>query len=82
MAAPTALILGAGFSHVAGLPLAKDLFDSEFLIPSRAANRRYEAVLREWRAWKLTHPAQGPELFLSELYRTGTRGPGPLGMGG
>jgi hypothetical protein len=33
MSASTALILGAGFSHVAGLPLAKDLFDSEFLIP-------------------------------------------------
>ena len=77
MSSPTALILGAGFSHVAGLPLAKDLFDSEFLIPSREAKRRYEAVLREWRAWKSVHPTQGPEQFLSELYRTATRGPIP-----
>ena len=77
MSASTALILGAGFSHVAGLPLAKDLLDSEFLIPSREARRRYEAVLREWRAWKSIHPTERPEQFLSELYRTATRGPVP-----
>jgi hypothetical protein len=47
------------------------------LIPSREAKRRYEAVLREWQAWKSVHPARGPEQFLSELYRTATRGPVP-----
>lgn len=77
MSAATALILGAGFSHVAGLPLAKNLFDAEFLIPSREAKRSYEAVLREWRAWKSVHPIQGPEQFLSELYGTATTGPIP-----
>src|SRR5580704_9943621 len=47
---PTAVILGAGFSYVAGLPLAKDLFDCEFFIPSKAAGDRFETVLQNWRA--------------------------------
>jgi hypothetical protein len=71
------LILGAGFSHVAGHPLAKDLFDSEFVVPSREAKRRYEVVLRGWQAWKSINPGQGPEQFLTELYRAAALGPIP-----
>jgi len=66
----TGVILGAGFSHIAGLPLAKDLFDSEFLIPSKAATQRFEIVLQSWRAWQSMHPAHGPEQFLTEIYRS------------
>jgi hypothetical protein len=47
---PTVIILGAGFSHVAGLPLAKDLFDAEMFTSSKAAERRFSAVLQNWRA--------------------------------
>ena len=67
---PTAVILGAGFSYVAGLPLAKDLFDCEFFIPSKAAEDRFETVLQNWRAWQSTHPEHGPEQFLTEIYRS------------
>jgi len=77
MSSSTALILGAGFSHVAGHPLAKDLFDSGSAIPSLEAKRRYEVVLRGWRAWKAIHPSQGPEQFLTELYRAAVLGPIP-----
>jgi SIR2-like domain len=74
---PTAVILGAGFSYVAGLPLAKDLFESEYLVPSRAAERRYAAVRLGWRAWRSAHPDQGPEQFLTEIYRSPKIGPVP-----
>jgi hypothetical protein len=66
---PTAVILGAGFSHVAGLPLAKDLFDSEFFVISKAAKRRFTRVIQSWRAWRSMHPEHGPEQFLTEIYR-------------
>lgn len=66
---PTAVILGAGFSHVAGLPLAKDLLNSEFFVTSKAAQRRFITVLQSWRAWRSMHPEQGPEQFLTEIYR-------------
>ena len=67
---PTVIILGAGFSYVAGLPLAKDLFDAEMFAPSKAAERRFSAVLQSWRAWQSTHPGHGPEQFLTEIYHS------------
>jgi hypothetical protein len=73
----TALILGAGFSFVAGLPLAKDLFDGEYFVPSKAAEKRYEAVLQSWRAWRSIRPDQGPEEFLTEIYQSPKIGPVP-----
>jgi hypothetical protein len=74
---PTAVILGAGFSYIAGLPLAKDLFDSEFFLPSNAAERRFAAVLKSWRAWQSMHPEHGPEQFLTGIYRSPKIGPVP-----
>ncbi len=73
----TAVILGAGFSSIAGLPLAKDLFDSEVFVPSRAAERRFNAVLHSWRAWQALHPGDGPEQFLTSIYRSDKIGPVP-----
>jgi hypothetical protein len=73
----TTLILGAGFSFVAGLPLAKDLFNCEFFVPSKAAERRYEAVLQSWREWRSRRPDQGPEQFLTEIYQSPKIGPVP-----
>ena len=66
MSSSTAVILGAGFSHVAGLPLANDLFNSDVLVTSKAAERRYTAVLDGWQTWKSTHRDQGPEQFLTD----------------
>src|SRR5580704_11720604 len=74
---PTAVILGAGFSYVAGLPFAKDLFDCEFFIPSKAAEQRFAAVLQSWRAWQSMHGEHGPEQFLTEIYRSPKIGPVP-----
>jgi hypothetical protein len=74
---PTGVILGAGFSYVAGLPLAKDLFDCEFYVPSEAAERRFAAVLQSWRAWQSMHREHGPEQFLTEIYRSPKIGPVP-----
>lgn len=64
----TVLILGAGFSYVAGLPLAKDLFNAEVLLTSNRATRHYEAVLASWKRWSQENPNKGPEEFLSEIY--------------
>jgi hypothetical protein len=69
----TAVIVGAGFSYVAGLPLAQDLFAGDVFASSRAAGVRYQRVLRAWEAWSATHDG-GPEQFLSEVYRTDPNG--------
>jgi hypothetical protein len=74
---PTGVILGAGFSYVAGLPLAKDLFHADIFASSKAARRRFEAVLHSWRTWQSMHPGQGPEEFLTKIYRSPRIGPVP-----
>jgi len=65
----TAVILGAGYSSLAGLPLAAHLLDDHFYITSRGAERRFDAVLAAWKDFRAGHPAAWPELFLTELYR-------------
>lgn len=65
----TAIVLGAGFSFVAGLPLARDLLDSSVYVASRSADRRFGAVWRSWENFLGSHPDHGPEQFLTELYR-------------
>ena len=64
-----AAILGAGFSHVAGLPLARDLLSGDVYVPSRAAERRWAAVLEDFERWKDHHPGEGPEQYLGHLFR-------------
>lgn len=77
MRSSTAVILGAGFSHAAGLPLAKNLFDAEYLIPSRGAAQRFSAVLESWHSWRSINPDQGPEQFLTEAYGSTASAPIP-----
>ncbi|MBX4263769.1 hypothetical protein [Clostridium estertheticum] len=43
------LILGASFSHVAGVPLTKDIFNSDMSVVSISSDKRYETV---WNAWE------------------------------
>lgn len=62
------VILGAGFSHAAGLPLARDLFEVGVASPSRGASKRFRAVGEAWRAWKGRHPGGGAEQFLAEVF--------------
>jgi len=64
----TALILGAGFSWVAGLPLANQLFDGEVLITSRRSEENFEEVINSWNDWKKGNPFKGAEQFISEVY--------------
>jgi hypothetical protein len=64
----TSVILGAGFSYVAGLPLAKDLFDSATFIFSKAAEKRHNEVWNVFDQWRKDNPNFGPEQFLQSVY--------------
>lgn len=66
--APTAvLLLGAGWSRLAGRPLTSEFFDHPPFAPSEAAARSYERVMEAWRSWVASHPGQGPEQFLADI---------------
>ncbi|MBK8259987.1 MAG: hypothetical protein IPK80_01455 [Nannocystis sp.] len=62
-----AVIAGAGFSFVAGLPLTRDLFHAKPYTGSEAANERSLRVLETWQQWHAQHPDQGPEQFLTAV---------------
>jgi len=61
-------ILGAGYSHVAGLPLAKDLLATEAVPLSDAAAGRFRAVWDDFAAWRQFNPSREAEEYLTELY--------------
>lgn len=65
-----ALILGAGFSKAAGLPLTKELFDE---LPTEPIEHQslvvqHEAVRTAWLRWSAANPGKGTEEWMSELY--------------
>ena len=60
-------ILGAGFSHIAGLPLASDLLTSQVYAASDAALRRHSAVWIDYKAWN-SGQHQPTELYLTRLF--------------
>lgn len=64
----TSVILGAGFSYVAGLPLAKDLFDSGLFIFSKVAEKRHNQVWNVFNQWRKDNPNLGPEQFLQSIF--------------
>lgn len=61
----TAIIVGAGFSFSAGLPLTKDLFNADVFIGSDQAQARMSRVFRSWQEWSAANTTSGPEQFLS-----------------
>ena len=71
----TALILGAGFSAAAGLPLASGLFDTSVLVASAGARKRFARVRDSFQRWKATRVDNGPEQYLGALYSGEVRGP-------
>lgn len=74
----TAIILGAGFSHVAGLPLTRNLFDTEGVLPrfqSAAVENNHREVLGAYQSWRRTHPNANAEQWLKELYDLKDVGP-------
>jgi len=61
--------LGAGFSSAAGVPLAKDLFRSNYILAlSERSRKRFEAVLEHYRHWQAINPGAHAEQFMSDLY--------------
>jgi len=66
------VILGAGFSHAAGLPLVRDLFDLGASSPraqSKAAQESYEKVRWAFARVQRHDPSLAAESWLAELYR-------------
>lgn len=67
----TAVILGAGFSFVTGLPLTRNLFDTSGTLPrsqSAAAGRNHLEVSSAYSNWLMRHPGANAEEWLLELY--------------
>ncbi|MBV8858475.1 MAG: hypothetical protein JOZ02_16195 [Acidobacteria bacterium] len=64
------VILGAGFSYVAGLPLTKDLFETSILPSTKSdkAKRNHEEVMAAWKVWKKENPEGNAEQWLRLLY--------------
>lgn len=68
-----AVILGAGWSRVAGLPLAKELMSARYLVLSMAAEDRLVQVRRRWESWRVDNPGD-PEVFFGEAYNSAVSG--------
>jgi hypothetical protein len=62
--------LGAGYSSVAGVPLAKNLFRPNYLLAamSERSHRRFTTVREHYENWQQHHPAEYPEQYLGHLY--------------
>ena len=68
-------LLGAGFSYVAGVPLAKDLLKPIRLITMSERSRRRFLVVREhYETWQRDHPGEYPEQYMGLVY---TQSAGP-----
>lgn len=61
-------LIGAGYSFVAGLPLAKDLLSADAAIVSRRAKKQYQAVWEDYGKWLNENQAGYPEEYLTILY--------------
>jgi hypothetical protein len=72
------VILGAGWSFVAGLPLAKDLISLPLDVSSKKAVGRSKRVLAAFARWSTENPDSHTELFLRECYRGAVSVPWPL----
>lgn len=65
----TAVILGAGFSFAAGLPLTRSLFDCGLpQAQSSSAAENHAQVAFAYQRWKSGHPSATAEEWLRELY--------------
>jgi len=69
--------LGAGFSYVAGVPLARDLLTPNWLIATSERSRRRFLIVREhYEDWQKDHPSEYPEQYMGLVY-TRNAGPNP-----
>src|SRR4051812_32269978 len=64
-----ACLLGAGFSYVAGVPLARSLLRPNWLITtSERSWRRFLMVREHYENWQKDHLNEYPEQYLSLVY--------------
>ena len=64
--------LGAGYSFVEGVPLAKDLLRANYVLAlSEASHRRFTALREHYEDWQQRHPADYPEQYLVRIIREG-----------
>lgn len=68
MLTKAAVFLGAGFSHIAGLPLTGQLMNTQGFASSAKQLRHITQVIDTWRAWLFTHPGGSPDEFFQEVY--------------
>ena len=65
-------ILGAGYSHVAGAPLTRDLFATrDVAVSSEAAACRFQTVWNNYGTWLSENPSRNPEEYLADLLKHG-----------
>lgn len=64
------VILGAGFSFGAGLPLTRDLFRSDGIpaFSSPTGEAQHRRVLDSYKEWEAQNPNQNAELWLAHIY--------------
>jgi len=64
------LILGAGFSHIAGLPLTKDLFNTPDIPRAKSKDvvERFKQVQFAWSKWKQENSSGTAEEWLRLIY--------------
>lgn len=66
----TSIVLGAGFSYVAGLPMASQLFATSDLPPTRSQEdkEKMQDVQFAFQAWVASNPRKNAEEWLRVLY--------------
>jgi hypothetical protein len=69
---PVSVFLGAGFSVLGGVPLARQLFDAETRVDRITRQRLVARVLQAWTDWRDQTHGQ-PEEYLAELQLRGGR---------
>lgn len=62
------LLLGAGFSVPAGLPVGNALFEANLVPHSKKASRDIKETLSAWDAWHTGNPHGRAEEFISAVY--------------
>ena len=53
---------------MAGLPLARDLLTCDVAAVSKQAERRFQAVWRDYDKWRTENLSRNPEEYLADLY--------------
>ena len=61
-------IVGAGYSSVAGDPLASQLLRAPAIAVSKEASQRFDRVRRDFEAWVKHNPTRNAEEYLGDLY--------------